>query len=317
MRTRASQWGALLPAVCLVSAAAWAIPTNRPKIAVHPLKVGSGSPSEQRDLKLFFKLTVSAAEEIEVPLETEVVQALEKNGYASCDRDDECLRRVAVATGSVYALYAAVGLDGLGDNVVVAARVVRSDAVPMGKGVTLTRPMVAGRKFSEVAKEALTKLVAQLKLAELPSALPASRSPSADAPVAMVAPAAPVTADAPPAPPMVNGEAPVNKWRVASYVAGGAGVVAVVVGAVLLKTANDSLVNARNDRGIFKSEQDYQNVRSVPDRQKAGVGLIAGGAALVAAAGGALWYSMQNDAPVASVMVDGRGAMVFVSMPLK
>ncbi|MBX7113639.1 MAG: hypothetical protein K1X64_04830 [Myxococcaceae bacterium] len=317
MRTISSQWGALLPAVCLVSAAAWAIPTNRPKIAVHPLKVGSGSPSEQRELKLFFKLTVSAAEEIEVPLETEVVQALEKNGYASCDRDDECLRRVAVATGSVYALYAAVGLDGLGDNVVVAARVVRSDAVPMGKGVTLTRPMAPGRKFSEVAKEALTKLVAQLKLAELPPALPASRSPSGDAPVALVSPSAAATADAPPPPPLVTVERPVNKWRVSSYVAGGVGVVAVGVGAVLLKAANDSLGDARNEQGVFKSEQHYQNVLGVPGRQKAGVGLIAGGAALVAAAGGAFWYSMHDDAPVASVMIDGRGAMVLVSMPLK
>jgi hypothetical protein len=304
---------------CLLSTAAGAVPTNRPKIALHPLKVGNGSPGEQRDLRLFFKVTVSALEEIEVPLETEVLQALEKNGYASCDRDDECLRRVAVATGSVYAVYAAVGLDGLGDNVVAAARIMRSDAVPMGKGVTLTKPVAAGRKFSEVAREALTQLVAELKLADLPAALPAVRAPMADAPV--VAPAAaPVGAAGPPPPPppLVTGERPMNKWRWASYGAGGVAVVMAVAGATVLGVANGELEQVKAPAsGIFASDEAYKKALAVQSRQRTGVGLMVGAGVVAAAAAGCFWYSLEKDAPIASAVIDGRNAMVVISVPLK
>lgn len=303
-----------LPLCCLVSTAAWAIPTNRPKIAVHPLKVGSGSPGEQKELKIFYKVMVSALEEIETPLEPEVVQALEKNGYASCDRDDECLRRVAVATGSVYAVYTAVGLDGLGDNVVAAARIVRSDAQPIGKGVTLTRPLIAGRRFSEVAKEVLTALVAELKLPELPASLPAVRSPAADAPVVMVTPPVASASEVP----VTVVDKPGGKiaWRWAGYGTAGAAVVMGVVGGVVLAGANGTMRGVQVNDGAFANAGELQRALAASGQQKVGVGLVVGAGVLAAASAAAFWVSVGSDETVATVQTDGRGALVLWRTPL-
>jgi len=104
----------------------------------------------------------------DVPDSAQYELALKDLKRQDCDRDDECLKQLAQLGRTLYALY--VSLDNtLGNDVVATGRVVRSDGVAMGRTKTVSLPRGRQARFGEVARAAVTRLLSELGVGDLPA----------------------------------------------------------------------------------------------------------------------------------------------------
>ena len=100
--------------------------------------------------------------------------ALKELQRQDCEREDECLVKLAKKAGSLYALYASLDytLEGA---VLVSGRVLRDDGKVARQ--TETVKLAKGRDvFKDIAKNALTQLFTQLKISELPVTRPIEKA---------------------------------------------------------------------------------------------------------------------------------------------
>ena len=122
----------------------------------------------RESLQAFFEVAVSHVRAVRLARRTLVEQALTKPQGIGCETNDQCLRFVATATDSVYSVYAQVIPDAAGLEMLVSARVVRSDGVIVRK-LSLNAPLVGDMTVTETGRELVGVLVKSLELSTLPA----------------------------------------------------------------------------------------------------------------------------------------------------
>ncbi len=218
-------------------------------------------------------------------------------GRDDCDRQDDCLRQLAIKAETLYAVDVAVGLSMTGE-VFANGRVVRDDGELIAPMRRVAFPL-GQTPFLEAATLAMGQLIDELNLVNLPAvkqvvAPAVADAPAADAesPVLARKRAAAVQAAAAASPPRDT-----RRIRGLSYALLGLGVAAGVTGAVLFGVGTgESGLDLRNfiiDRTTYVNSQRNQLF---------GMTLLVVG--VVAAAGaGVLLY--QNPAMTVSVTPSG------------
>lgn len=234
------------------------------------------------------------------------VKALKRQ---DCEREDECLKQLALQAQTLYALYASVdySLEGA---VVASGRVVRDDGKIASALQTVTLPK-GKDAFRDVAKVALVRLLEQLELAKLPPFRPVEKPPEVVTDVPKKEPDV-KKPDLPPPPPPLVVEPGMSGTKIAGWTMVGVGAAALVGGVVMLAVADPQL--GENGFIIPKTAQTpdaavsaYQTAKT---QQTIG-GVIAGvGGAM--AVGGLVMVLMTGDEPTKSVSVlpVAGGAMV-------
>lgn len=298
--------------VCVLwsATAAWA---GLPKVAVHPLKVTDGSQKERDSLQAAFELQVAASRAIETPTSARIAQALSLPQGKGCDLQDTCLRFLAEATNSVYALFATIGLDPRGESYVLSARVMRADGEIVRNIQELTFAKGRAVSFTDGGKAALRELIDRLKLGELDTAVPVARPKVADAarPAELRPAAAPATEVV--NRPTVEPETPTLK--VVAYAVGGAGVAALAVGGVVggLALSGKGAITPDASGNVPRSQAGQ--VAAVNTQGTVSAIALASGAALLAT--GAVLYFMAPDSPATVAVAPTPGGAAFaIAVPL-
>lgn len=194
--------------LCLALLAPAALAQGKPTLIDYPLHVKVPVPAAKRyALQDDFRQLVVRNVGVLVATRTTWSAALAAHKRQDCDVRNECLQQLAVAAGTLYALYAAVEQNAAGTEVVATGRVVNQD------GAQVRAPLSASAAVrttaADAAREALSKLLAELELERLPPVLTVARAeptpavlppppPPAVAPLPAPAPA-PAPAAAPPA----------------------------------------------------------------------------------------------------------------------
>ena len=225
-----------------------------------------------------------------------------------CEREDECLKQLAVQAQTLYALYASVDytLEGA---VVASGRVVRDDGKIASALQTVTMPK-GKDAFRDVAKVALVRLLEQLELAKLPPFRPVEKPPEVVTDVPKKDPE--VKLPPPPPPPVVEKGVPPAK--IAGWTMVGVGAAALVGGVVMLAVADpqlgaDGVIIPKDGQTPDEAAAAYRTART---QQTIG-GVIAGvGGAM--AVGGLVMVLMTGEEPAQTVSVVpvAGGAMVSI-----
>lgn len=277
---------------CLLSAVAVAQP-NAPTVAPYPLEVlarGVDGAKVEELQAVSARLLVTAGVTVQPKLTMK--SAVERLKRQDCSTEDDCLRQLALLANALYGLYSSV--EATPKTVTVSGRVVRDD----GKRVSGPEKIVEDRKPGEpvdvVAKRALPKLFAALKVGELPSVResatpvkpvePVKPPPEVKVVDAGVPDAGVVEFPPPPPPPAL--ESPLKPVGMVTAIAGGA--LFLGGGAVMLVGRGQAATVLTQD-GALKAgstSDDALKARSATTTQNigatlAGVGLVAGAAGLV------------------------------------
>lgn len=303
----------LLLALALVAPAAFA-QAPAPSVAVFPLGTGrlpSGfSKDDTAALQKDFVRIVRRSDVL-VPDTASLELALKELKRSDCDREDACLQALAQRAQTLYALHGSIEytLEGA---VVAIGRVVRDDGKLVAGPVTTSLPK-GPDAFKEVARVALTRMLGELKLKELPSARPVADVTPPTKPD--VGPPQPDTHIVPPPPPPpVVVEAP-SLRRPVGYTVAGVGAALAITGGVLAGLANAGVGGLGIQEGVVPRDrlEDFQALRT---QETAGWILLGAG---VAAAGVGLGIALT--APSAPVTVapvaapGGAGVIVQGSFP--
>lgn len=280
---------------CLLSAVAVAQP-NAPTIAPFPLEVlarGVDGAKVEELQAVSARLLVTAGVTVQPKLTMK--SAVERLKRQDCSTEDDCLRQLALLANALYGLYSSV--EATPKTVTVSGRVVRDD----GKRVAGPEKIVEDRKPGEpvdvVARRALPKLFAALKVAELPSVRESATKPVEPVkPVEAVKPAEVKVVDAgvpdagvvefPPPPPPPALESPLKPVGMVAAIGGGA---LLVGGGALVLIGRGQAATVLGADGALRAggtKEDAQLARSATTTQSvgatlAGVGLVAGAAGLV------------------------------------
>ncbi|MCC6336641.1 MAG: hypothetical protein IT380_21960 [Myxococcales bacterium] len=167
----------LVGVLVLLSSAALAQEPS-PTVAVFPLGTGrlpSGfSKADTEALQRDFVKAARRAGAL-VPDTGSLEVAIKQLKRTDCDREDACLQGLAQKAETLYALYGSVDytLEGA---VVATGRVVRDDGQVVSGPSTVSVPKSTDT-FKDVARVALTRLLEQLRLKELPPSRPVAVSP--------------------------------------------------------------------------------------------------------------------------------------------
>jgi hypothetical protein len=331
----------------LLTLTAPAFAQGRPTLVDYPLEVKLSLPPAQRAaLKDDFRVLLARSPGVLVATRTTWSAALAAHKRQDCDVRNECLQQLAVAAGTLYALYAAVEQNAAGTEVRVTGRVVNRDGAAVRPHVLVTAPKKAS--LGEAARAALGELLTTLELSKLPPVLapPADAAPPPPPPAALetpplepapfpAAPPAPaVVAEAPPAPveaaPLPPASAaladaplaapapePVTSGpggaRVAAWLAGGLAVAAAGVAVGFGVLAANERASLPAD-GRFDTDAQVAAQRRVNEQAtvSAITGAAAGGMALVSA----LLFvasSPAQPAPAVSVVPGRDGAHLVVT----
>lgn len=225
-----------------------------------------------------------------------------------CEREDECLKQLALQAQTLYGLYASVDytLEGA---VVASGRVVRDDGKIASALQTVTMPK-GKDAFRDVAKVALVRLLEQLELAKLPPFRPVEKPPEVVTDVPKKDPE--VKLPPPPPPPVVEKGVPPAK--IAGWTMVGVGAAALVGGVVMLAVADpqlgaDGVIIPKEGQTPDAAAAAYRTART---QQTIG-GVIAGvGGAM--AVGGLVMVLMTGEEPAQTVSVVpvAGGAMVSI-----
>jgi hypothetical protein len=235
-----------------------------------------------------------------VPDSASLELAVKELKRQDCEREDECLRQLALQAQTLYGLYASIdySLEGA---VVVAGRVVRDDGKIASPIQTVTLPK-GKDAFKDVAKVALVRMLEQLEIAKLSPFRPVEKAPE----VAVV-PDAPkkdpeVT---PPPPPVVTKPAGPSPMKIAGWTMVGVGGAAAIAGIIVFATT--SLPRTDTSGNVYA--EDVNKIAGAQAQQAAGVGMLVGGAG-VAAVGAVLWALSPSDKSVSVVPVNGGAVAV-------
>jgi hypothetical protein len=111
-----------------------------------------------------------------VPDTGTVDEALKATARRDCEREDECLKLLALKANTLYAVYANIGMDLSRTKVVATGRVVRDDGRRIGE-IRTTTVDVGADGFVPAAKVAIEKLVQFLEVAKLSPVRPVDDLP--------------------------------------------------------------------------------------------------------------------------------------------
>lgn len=282
--------------VFVVSAAAWA-QEPRPSVAPFPLELKrttkNFSEKQRKDVarELRRVLAVSA----QLPDTATLDSALAKLEGKNCERDDECLARLAELSGCLYGLYVSVDLSVDEKQVVATGRVVRDDRQLIGPLERIEIPKGARDSFEDLAKQAVTRVVERLIVAQkLPSVRMGKTVPD------VVVKVDPEVLPPPPPPPLVVEDTDAGQRSVGKgTLAVGAGL--AVVGAALAGIGGGVGYSAKHSGDHAGSTAAAQQVETA--QALTTVGFVALGAGVVTVAVGAILWGTARPPPVAQVSV--------------
>ncbi|MBM4776942.1 MAG: hypothetical protein GQE15_04495 [Archangiaceae bacterium] len=297
---------------CLLSAVAVAQP-NAPTVAPYPLEVlarGVDGAKVEELQAVSSRLLVTAGVTVQPKLTMK--SAVERLKRQDCSTEDDCLRQLAILANALYGLYSSV--EATPKSVTVSGRVVRDD----GKRVSGPEKVVEDRKPGEavdvVAKRALPKLFAALKVAELPSVRESATPVKPVEPLKPVEPVKPPevkpvdagVADAgvnefPPPPPPPALESPLKPIGLVTAIAGGA---LLVGGSAVLLVGRGEAATVLNADGALKAggtADDATKARAATTTQTLGATIAAVGAA--AGAAGLVMLLLAPAEPTKTTMV--------------
>ncbi|MEW5739122.1 MAG: hypothetical protein AB1938_09355 [Myxococcota bacterium] len=227
-----------------------------------------------------------------------------------CEREDECLKALALQGQTLYALYASVDytLEGA---VVATGRVVRDDGKVASPVQTVTLPK-GKDAFKDVAKVALVQLLAALELAKLPPSRPVEKPPEVvSKPDEPKNGGQPPPGEKPPETPPVVKKTGSSGMKIAGWTMVGVGGAAAVAGVVVFATTS----LPRTDGNGNVVAEDKGKVAPAQAQQTAGVAVLAAGLG-VAAAGAVVLMLAPASVPepvkqVSIVPVSGGAVAVF------
>ncbi len=153
--------------VALVSAASSA---QGARFAVHPLELREMTAAQQELVQAQFDVLLAKVPSIRLAGSTLVEEALRKPAGKDCETRDACLRFLAKETESLYAVYARLRPDPLGAQLLLNARVIRSDGAVM-RQVELGAPLGEKGELTETARQLLARLLDRLELKALSATL--------------------------------------------------------------------------------------------------------------------------------------------------
>jgi len=302
-------------AVYVLVVASAALADTSPTVVAAPLDVHRSPSSEVTTaLQKHLRILLMKEREVLTPTPSAWDAAIVELKRQDCDVSDDCLRQLAVTSGTLYAIYAAVELDLTKTNVIAVGRIVRRDGVLMevdGQKTFRVQVLKGKDSFEATAKVALAQLVATMRLSQLSASIPVDvrpppEHPTPDAGVEASKPDGGVEFPPPPMPlPVDEGEG----QRTAGKVFLGAGVGIAAVGAVLgiVGVVNAGAVKPVD--GAIPPEQlsAYQTATVLRP-----TGLIVGGVGVAAAALGAILWATAPAAPVKPALVPQPGGAMFV-----
>lgn len=292
--------------VVLVSSLAFA-QAPQPSLTPFPLELKrkpSGFSKDDADelQKQFVRLVRKSG--ALVPDTASLELAIKELKRQDCEREDECLKQLALQAQTLYALYASVdySLEGA---VVATGRVVRDDGKIASALQTVSIPK-GKDAFKDVAKVALVRLLEQLGLATLPPFRPVEAGTPPDGskpdPVVQKDPGGGKPPNPPPPPPPVVTPAGPSAGKIAGWTLAGVGGAAAVVGVVVLAVANPQL----DEAGVIVPQagqtptEAVAAYRAAKSQQTIG-GVVAGVGAAVAVGGLVLALMSGGDEPAKTV----------------
>lgn len=269
--------------LCLLSSAALA--QSKPTLIDAPLDVRvpmSASASDK--LQSEFRQLLARKSGTLVPTTSNWKIAVAALKRQDCDVRDECLRQLAVNGSSLYALFASVERNAAGTELTALGRVVNQDGALVREPLRIT--VSAASKTASL--DALTQLVAALKLDALPLTL---TPPPAPTPVVAAQPPParvdPMTLPPPPPPPVAEVRQPapsgVSGARVGAFITLGLAIAAGGTSAGFGISAA-SLRGQLPLDGRFTSQSQIDTQLTINTNATIALGAgIGGGVALVAA----------------------------------
>lgn len=285
-----TQWWVAL-AVCLGGALASA-QEPKPTVVPFPLELrtaGAATDKDMADLQSAWRRMLRAG--ALVPDTGTVDAALAATGRRDCEREDECLKALATKAGTLYAVYANVGMDLTRTKVVATGRVVRDDGKRVGD-IRTTTVALGSDGFLPAAKVALEKLVEFLEVAKL-------------SPVRPVESDRPVVTELPPPtpPPAVTVEKPMGGGKIGgiALLAGGVVVLGVGIGLVASAAADTGAMKLDAEgriTGLPATQETADKASSLGARRGLG-GVFIGVGAAAAVAGVVLFAVTGNESGVA------------------
>jgi hypothetical protein len=257
------------------------------RLAVHPLELREMTAAQREIVQAQFDVMLARITDIRLAGSTTVEDALRKPAGKGCETRDDCLRFLAEATESLYAVYARMRPDPLGKELVVHARVVRWDGTVVRK-VTMSLAIKEGVELTETARKLLVNLIDELELNELSATMQVQSVAKAGAPPLLF-------------PPIAVAEVPVR--RPVGYALLGVGAVTLVAGGVIGGLAISGRSKLTPDaKGAVPQAQASRALEVAREGQAATVLLPVG--AVVAVVGGLLaWWPV--DPPVRVSMFAG------------
>lgn len=299
--------------VCIEMVGGWSgvalAQESQPPVAPFPLELRRAPPGfgakerEELQAELSRQLRNAGAT---VPNAAAMETALVALKRQDCDRENECLQKLAQLAQTLYGLYVSVDYD-LAKNVVATARVVRDDGQLMGSLRTVT--IRKGKDpFFAIAKVALVQVLEALQIKQL--APFREVKVVEDPPLATAEPSQPP----PPMPPPALGgslepKAKLNTAQILGWTGAGVGGAALITG--LLVFASAPTVRTDGTGNIYW--QDAGNYKAAKSQQEVGVGLMIGGG-VVAAAGATLAMVLNDTDSVKTstsvVLMPGGAALI-------
>ena len=285
----------LLFTVALSAAVALA-QDSRPELAPFPLELIRTSDDctkkDKDELRTLLPMMIRTAG-ASVPDGAKLTGALFELRRQDCHRDDTCLAQLSRLAGSLYGLYVQLDFD-LDRNVVASGRVVRDDGRAVRAPKTVKLPLGAD-SFKVIAHAALSQLLTQLDVAQLPPSRP--QEPMAEARLSLPSPKLePVLAS------------PVRPLLPVAVVAMGVGAACFAVGSVLMATTSAPRTNVSGSV-VRVFPEDADKVVGIQRAQTAGVALLAVGVGVAAAGAGLFLFGPEKPAAVV-VPIAGGGAVV-------
>jgi hypothetical protein len=269
-----------------------------PHFAVHPLETAGVSAADAERMGALFDVLVAKTPKIKLAGAARMDEALATNAASGCDVRDSCLRFLAESTDSLYGIY--VRLDLEGEELIATSRVVRLDGV-LVRQARIAVP-VSGKPI-DVAHQALTLTLAELKLNELDSTLPARQAVPE-----------PIVLTPPPVPPAAI--EPTTGWKkIAGWTLIAAGGTTLAAGGVFAGLSAAGLAaNPHDPRGLVSPEHAAP-AASALNQARIATGLIPVGAAVAAV--GAILLLTPASAPQLSVVPLQDGAALSFSGTLR
>ena len=264
----------VLIAIVALGLAPLALAEDR-RVAVHPLDARELTVEQREWLKAFFDVRLARTAGIRTAASSRIEDALATPKGRDCETKDSCLRYLAEATGSLYAVYARVRREPLGGELLVTARVVRADGAVVRKVSRRAQPQ-QNVELMDTCRTLVASAVDALELSRLPSQLPLNEplQPS-------TLPPPPLLAVAQPAP--SNG---ISGRRMVGMAMGSVGLATLGTGAVLFGMAAAGRSQLTPDRTGAVPSSQVARAGNVALQGQAGTVLIPLGVAL--GLGGAL-----------------------------